>query len=96
MEDRERVHAEIEARLKRFAKNIDELTTKAKAKEKELPAAHKTAIESVKSKKEAADRKFKEFKQTDKNAPHWHSVKAEVDKYVGDVDESLREALAYF
>jgi len=56
----------------------------------------KTAIESVKSKKEAADRKFKELKQTDKNAPHWHSVKAEVDKYVGDVDESLREALAYF
>jgi hypothetical protein len=36
------------------------------------------------------------LKQTDKNAPHWHSVKAEVDKYVGDVDESLREALAYF
>ena len=94
MEDQERVHIEIEARLSRFAKNIDELTTKAK--EKELPAAHKTAIESVKSKKEAADRKFNELKQTDKNAPHWHSVKAEVDKYVGDVDESLREALAYF
>ena len=96
MEDQERVHVEIEARLNRFAKNIDELTTKAKAKEKELPAAHKTAIESVKSKKEAADRKFNELKQTDTNAPHWHSVKAEVDKYVGDVDESLREALAYF
>ena len=96
MEDQERVHAEIEARLNRFAKNIDELTTKAKAKEKELPAAHKTAIESVKSKKEAADRKFNELKQTKTNAPHWHSVRAEVDKYVGDVDESLRETLAYF
>ena len=94
MEDQERIHAEIEARLNRFAKNIDELTTRAK--EKELPAAHKPAIESVKAKKEVADRKFKELKQTDKNAPHWHSVKAEVDKYVGDVDESLREALAYF
>ncbi len=57
---------------------------------------HKTAIDSVKSKKEAVDRKFKELNQTDKNAPHWLSVKAEVDKYVGDVDESLREALAYF
>jgi hypothetical protein len=56
----------------------------------------KTAIESVKSKKEAADRKFKELKPTDKKAPHWHSVKAEVDKYVGDVDENLREALTYF
>jgi chromosome segregation ATPase len=96
MEDQERIHAEIEARLNRFAKNIDELTTKAKAKEKELPAAHKPAIESVKAKKEVADRKFEELKQTDKNAPHWHSVKAEVDKYVGDVDEGLREALAYF
>jgi hypothetical protein len=50
----------------------------------------------VKAKKEAAEKKFKELKQTDKNAPHWHSVKADVDKYVGDVDESLREALAYF
>lgn len=96
MEDQERIHAEIEARLNRFAKNIDELATKAKANEKELPAAHKPAIESVKAKKEVADRKFEELKQTDKNAPHWHSVKAEVDKYVGDVDESLREALAYF
>ena len=96
MEDQERIHAEIEARLNRFAKNIDELTTKAKAKEKELPAAPNPAIESVKAKKEVADRKFEELKQTDKNAPHWHSVKAEVDKYVGDVDEGLREALAYF
>jgi len=96
MEDQERIHAEIEARLNRFSKNIDELTTKAKAKEKELPAAHKPAIESVKAKKEVADRKFEELKRTDKNAPHWHTVKAEVDKYVGDVDDSLREALAYF
>ena len=56
----------------------------------------KTAIESVKSKKEAADRKFKELKQTDKNVPHWHSVKAEVDMYVRDVDESLQEALTDF
>ena len=61
-----------------------------------MPAAHIPAIESVKAKKEVADRKFEELKQTDKNAPHWHSVKAEVDKYVGDVDEGLREALAYF
>jgi hypothetical protein len=96
MEDHERIHAEIEARLNRFAKNIDELATKAKAGGKELPAAHKPAIESVKAKKEVADRKFEELKQTDKNSPHWHSVKAEVDEYVGDVDDSLREALAYF
>jgi hypothetical protein len=40
-----------------------------KAQEKKLPAAHRPAIESVKSKKEAADNKFKELKQTDKNAP---------------------------
>lgn len=96
MEDQERIHAEIEARLNRFSKNIDELTAKAKTKEKELPAAHKPAIEAVKAKKEVADKKFEELKRTDKNAPHWHTVKAEVDQYVGDVDDSLREALAYF
>ena len=32
MEDQERVHIEIEARLSRFAKNIDELTTKGQRK----------------------------------------------------------------
>jgi hypothetical protein len=80
----------------RFSKNIDELTAKAKTKEKELPAAHKPAIEAVKAKKKVADKKFEELKRTDKNAPHWHTVKAEVDQYVGDVDDSLREALAYF
>jgi predicted Zn-dependent protease len=96
MEDKERIHAEIEARLNRFSKNIDELTAKAKTKEKELPAAHKPAIEAVKAKKKVADKKFEELKRTDKNAPHWHTVKAEVDQYVGDVDDSLREALAYF
>jgi ElaB/YqjD/DUF883 family membrane-anchored ribosome-binding protein len=95
MEDLDRIHAEIEARLIRFEKLIDEMAAKAKAKENELPADHKPAIESAKAKKRVADKKFEELKRIDKNAPHWHTVKAEVDKYVGDVDDSLREALAY-
>ncbi|MFZ0241174.1 MAG: hypothetical protein WAL90_05945 [Desulfobacterales bacterium] len=96
MEDHERIHAEIDARLTRFGKTIDDLAAKANARGKELPPAHASAIESLKGKKEAALKKLEEFKQTDKNAAHWHSVKAEVDKYVGDIDEDLREALAYF
>lgn len=96
MEDQDRIHAEIEAHLARFEKIIDDMTAKAKTKGNELPADHKPAIESAKAKKKVADKKFEELKQTDKNAPHWHTVKAEVDKYVGDVDDSLREALAYF
>lgn len=96
MEDQERIHAEIEARLARFGKSIDDLTAKAAAKGKELPADHASTIESLKVKKAAALKKLAEFKQTDKTAAHWHSVKAEVDKYVGDIDESLRDALAYF
>jgi len=59
MEDLDRIHAEIEARLIRFEKLIDEMAAKAKAKENELPADHKPAIESAKAKKRVADKKIR-------------------------------------
>jgi septation ring formation regulator EzrA len=53
-------------------------------------------FDKIKTKKDHVRKKFEELKKAEPNTHEWHTVKEEVDKYMGDIDDDLRAALEYF
>ena len=91
MDEKEKYRAEIETRMTKFNETINELRDKA---DKRKDARTGFQMEGLLKKHEAARTKLKELKTSDENA--WKRFQTELDDMLDDIDEDLREALAYF
>jgi ABC-type Fe3+-citrate transport system substrate-binding protein len=91
MDKKEKYHAEIEARLIKFGETLHEIKTNMEQRKENLPDIR---IDATIRKHEEAKAKVKELKRSDESI--WKKVKAELDNLVNDIDEDLRQALAYF
>ncbi len=96
MEEKEKIHAEIEARLAKMGETIESLKEKS-ASHKGIPrASADVSIEEIHIKKMEAEKKFKKLSQLNADDRSWEQLKKELDDYIGDIDSGLRKALAYF
>ncbi len=91
MEEKEKYRAHIESKLTKFGETLEQIKTRHKENRENLPGLK---IESTIQKHEAAMAKLEELKEADESS--WDKFKFELDNYVNDIDEDLREALAYF
>jgi endonuclease IV len=91
MEEKEKYHAELDARISKVDKTLHEIKTKIKNK-KELPS-HIRLHDTIR-KYEKAKVKHENLKQSDGGM--WKKLKGEVEGLFDEIDEDLRETLAYF
>jgi len=91
MEEKEKYHAEIDAKLIKFGETLDEIKTKAEQRKKNLS---EISVDDTLRKHKNAKAKLEQLKQSDKNT--WQNYKVHLDAQVNDIDEDLRKALAYF
>jgi len=91
MKDKEKYRAQIEARLMKFGESLYEITTKKEQRKANLPELE---IEPILRKHEAAEAKLKELVEADES--NWQNHMTELDRLVDDIDQDLRNALAYF
>ena len=91
MEDKEKYHAEVDARIHRFHKHLNEIRTKLKHKKENPPDIQ---LDGTIRKYETAKAKAEDLKQAD--GDRWKKLKHEVDELFNNIDEDLRDSLAYF
>jgi len=91
MEEKEKYHAEMEARLMRFGETINEIKTRMEKRKESLP---NIPIQTTIKKHEDAKAKLAAMEQSDENS--WHKFKTELNNLANDIDEDIRESLAYF
>ncbi|MFZ0482295.1 MAG: hypothetical protein WAL93_02805 [Desulfobacterales bacterium] len=91
MEEKEKYHAEIDAKLIKFNETLNEIKTKAEQRKKNLS---EIGVDDTLRKHKNAKVKLEQLKQSDESS--WQSHKMELDGQVNDINEELRKALAYF
>ena len=91
MEEKEKYHAEIDAKLIKFNETLNEIKTKAEQRNKNLS---EIGVDDTLRKHKNAKVKLEQLKQSDESS--WQSHKMELDGQVNDINEELRKALAYF
>jgi hypothetical protein len=91
MDEKEKYHAELDARISKFDETLHEIKTKIK-KRTELPS--EIRLDDTIRKYEKAKAKHKDLKQLDGGM--WKKLKVEVEGLFDEIDEDLRDALAYF
>jgi hypothetical protein len=91
MDDKEKYRTEIEVRMSKFNKTIEEIVNKKKQREVWIPDIQ---IEGLLQKKENARGRLKALEQSDDSG--WEKIKSELDQLVEGIDEDLRRAMAYF
>ena len=91
MEEKEKYHAEIDAKLIKFGETLNEIKTKAEQRKKNLS---EIGIDDTLRKHKNAKVKLEQLKQSDENT--WQDYKVHLDGQVNDINEELRKALAYF
>ncbi len=91
MEEKEKYHAEIDAKLIKFGETLNEIKTKAEQRKKNLS---EIGIDDTLRKHKNAKVKLEQLKQSDESS--WQSHKMHLDGQVNDINEELRKALAYF
>ena len=91
MENKAKYLAEIESRMSQFNTTIESITQKAKMRNETRPAID---LDGIRRKHEDARLVYTDLKSSDHSK--WEKTKAVMDDMVGDIDNDLREALAYF
>ena len=91
MEEKEKYHAEIDAKLIKFGETLNEIKTKAEQRKKNLS---EISVDDTLRKHKNAKAKLEQLKQSDESS--WQSHKMELDDQLNDINEELRKALAYF
>jgi len=91
MDEKEKYRAKIEARIVQIGETINEIRTKKEQSLKNLPEIR---VDSTIQKHKAAKDKLEELRRSDES--DWQKFKAELDNLVNDIDEDLRQSLAYF
>ena len=91
MEEKEKYHAEIDAKLIKFGETLNEIKTKAEQRKKNLS---EIGVDDTLRKHKNATVKLEQLKQSDENT--WQDYKVHLDAQVNDINEELRKALAYF
>jgi hypothetical protein len=91
MEEKEKYHAEIDAKLIKFGETLNEIKTKAEQRKKNLS---EIGVDDILRKYKNAKVKLGQLKQSDENT--WQDYKVHLDAQVNDINEDLRKALAYF
>lgn len=91
MEEKEKYHAEIDAKLIKFGETLNEIKTKAEQRKKNLS---EIGVDDTLRKHKNAKVKLEQLKQSDENT--WQDYKVHLDAQVNDIREDLRKALAYF
>ena len=90
MEEKEKYHAEIDAKLIKFGETLNEIKTKAEQRKKNLS---EIGIDDTLRKHKNAKVKLEQLKQSDENT--WQDYKVHLDAQVNDINEDLRKALEY-
>jgi heterodisulfide reductase subunit C len=91
MEEKEKYHAEIDAKLIKFGETLNEIKTKAEQRKKNLS---EISVDDTLRKHKNAKAKLEQLKQSDEDT--WQNDKMHLDAQVNDISEDLRKALAYF
>lgn len=91
MNEKEKYSAEIDARIAKFGETLNEIKTKRELRNEIRPELQ---IDATIRKHQEAQEKVKALKRADSST--WETIKTEVDGLMDDIDEELREALAYF
>jgi hypothetical protein len=91
MEEKDKYHAEIDAKLVKLGETLHEITTKAEQRKKNLA---EISVDDTIRKYNNARTKLEQLKQSDESS--WQSHKMELDGQVNDIDEDLRKAMVYF
>lgn len=91
MREKDKYHAEIDAKLTKMGETLHEVKTKTEQRKQNLSEIN---IDDTLRKYKNARTKLEQLKQSDESA--WHNQKSELDGYVNDIDEDLRKAMAYF
>jgi hypothetical protein len=91
MEDKEKYHAEIDAKLTKIDDTLYEIKTKAERRNMDLSEIR---VEDTLRKHKNARAQFEKLKQSEEST--WQNDKTKLDIQLNDIDEDLRKALAYF
>jgi len=91
MNEKEKYLAEIDAKLIKFGETLHEIKNKMEQRKENLPDIQ---IDTTIRRHEDARVKVNELKKSDESA--WKKAKDELDNFVNDIDEDLRQTLAYF
>jgi spermidine/putrescine-binding protein len=91
MQEKQRYRAKIETQMTSFNETLEEITTKAKLRKASRPDIQ---IEGLVKKHENAQAKLQELDKADENK--WQQLQPEIDQLLGEIDDGLRKALAYF
>ena len=91
MNEKEKYLAEIDAKLIKFGETLHEIKNKMEKRKENLPDIQ---IDTTIRRHEDARVKVNELKRSDESA--WKKAKDELDNFVNDIDEDLRQTLAYF
>jgi hypothetical protein len=91
MEEKDKYHAEIDAKLVKLGEKLHEIKTKAEQRKKNLS---EISVDDTIRKYNNVRTKLEQLKQSDESS--WQSHKMELDGQVNDIDEDLRKAMVYF
>jgi len=91
MSDKEKYLTKIESRMQAFNTTLEDITAK-----KELRSANAPEIDikGMRQKHDEAAEAIKDLKTADDS--QWEDAKTSIDRMVGDIDQELRSALAYY
>ena len=91
MEEKEKYHAEIDAKLIKMGDTLHEIKTKAERRNMNLSEIR---VEDTLQKHKNARAHLDKLKQSDES--NWQDYKPRLDSQLDDIDEDLRKVLAYF
>jgi len=94
MGKREEYQAKIEAQLKKWSAELEELKAKAAKAGTDAKAELNRQIETLKARQDTAQKKLKELKAASGEA--WKDVKSGLEKTVADLKEAWSGALSRF
>jgi len=91
MNDKEKYLTKIESRMQAFNTTIEDITAKKELRSANAPEIN---IKGMRKKHDDALEAIKELKTVDDS--QWKDEKTRIDQMVGDIDQELRSALAYY
>ena len=91
MDEKEKYYTELEARFLKLGATLHEIKTLGEQSKKNQPELD---LGSIVQKHEDAKSKLKELRHS--KGDSWLKFKAELNDLADDIDDDLRQALAYF
>ena len=89
------MEAQIKAQIDKWGEKIEELRAKAdQSDDPNVKTLGHTKIKEMQAKREEALGQMAELKKA--SGESWFDMKKKIDGMVGDLDESYREAIAYY